>query len=813
MQLKNLLITNFRSIRGTVAVPLDAPVILLHGSNGLGKTSILSAIELALTGDISHLRRVDNDYQKHLLNRESEDGTVSIFVRGQEQSPRPIESTITLGPSSFSGKPLLDEEDSRFFSERCYLPQSALGRLLELYQDANTDEQTSPLTQFVKDLLGLDQLDALIEGLNAAFHVARVRNLVSEFRRLENLRNSVEAEIQLEKAKRASVESAIASERSQIEGLLREYSRADLIQRLTEPKELIREIEEDTSEATELSFLTSARQELEAYQSRHASLPRDVEASERNALEKDHTEVLGYLDDWLSNDGLRLTQLVSSLGEIFPDLPSPQSSDPVRARDLTEQRVLAEKERCERVLTSDAASAQRLRILETDFLTSQQKLQETENELKRLSEHADAHARALAGILPFVHDEDCPVCGRDFSELNEGPLSAKISAAIAALTTQSGRLKFLTNIRLEEAAKQSAIQQEQASLRSAKLPPQDVANLSLRVATLTEAQAKLATLKDAAKRGADLMRRESELSDRLVRSRRRNQDEAQLASGIEAVRRSLQAYDPPARSTLGDLLASLLQLTSNQITSLRDREEKRRLIVRRLATLIDKLEQVGVHAETNKSANSRLTQIQSAAAGVDQERDEAKLLANAARRARSNIVGRVFNTALNKVWRDLFVRLAPQEKFVPRFKLASTADEPVEAGLETIHRSGELGGPPGTMLSAGNLNTAALTLFLSLHLSVRNRLPWLILDDPVQSMDDVHIAQFAALLRRLTKTMGKQVIIAVHDRALFDYLSLELSPAFQDDRLITVELSRTLAGETIGTPTVITYSPDGAIAA
>jgi DNA repair protein SbcC/Rad50 len=98
------------------------------------------------------------------------------------------------------------------------------------------------------------------------------------------------------------------------------------------------------------------------------------------------------------------------------------------------------------------------------------------------------------------------------------------------------------------------------------------------------------------------------------------------------------------------------------------------------------------------------------------------------------------------------------------------------------------------MLSAGNLNTAALTLFLALHLSVPTQLPWLILADPVQSMDEVHIAQFAALLRTLSKEHQRQVIIAVHDRPLFDYLSLELSPAFAGDELITIELAK-IAGD------------------
>jgi exonuclease SbcC len=94
------------------------------------------------------------------------------------------------------------------------------------------------------------------------------------------------------------------------------------------------------------------------------------------------------------------------------------------------------------------------------------------------------------------------------------------------------------------------------------------------------------------------------------------------------------------------------------------------------------------------------------------------------------------------------------------------------------------------MLSAGNLNTAALTLFIALHLSVPKELPWLILDDPVQSMDEVHIAHFAALLRTLSKEHGRQIMIAVHDRQLFEYLKLELSPAFAGDSLLTLELSR-----------------------
>jgi len=92
-------------------------------------------------------------------------------------------------------------------------------------------------------------------------------------------------------------------------------------------------------------------------------------------------------------------------------------------------------------------------------------------------------------------------------------------------------------------------------------------------------------------------------------------------------------------------------------------------------------------------------------------------------------------------------------------------------------------------------------------------LPWLVLDDPVQSMDEVHIAQFAALLRMLSKEHGRKIIMAVHERPLFDYLALELTPAFAGDRLITVEITRSQAGTSLAEPTYRNWEPDSAVAA
>jgi hypothetical protein len=53
-------------------------------------------------------------------------------------------------------------------------------------------------------------------------------------------------------------------------------------------------------------------------------------------------------------------------------------------------------------------------------------------------------------------------------------------------------------------------------------------------------------------------------------------------------------------------------------------------------------------------------------------------------------------------------------------------------------------------------------------------------------------SQFAALVR------DRQVAIAEHERTLFDYVTLELSPTFPGDSLIAVEITRTFEGKSRG---------------
>ena len=82
--LQDVEITNFRSIKGSVLAPLDAKVVLIHGENGAGKTSLLSAIEMALTGRVLSLDRADPNYTSQLLYRSADRGQIKLRTVGLE---------------------------------------------------------------------------------------------------------------------------------------------------------------------------------------------------------------------------------------------------------------------------------------------------------------------------------------------------------------------------------------------------------------------------------------------------------------------------------------------------------------------------------------------------------------------------------------------------------------------------------------------------------------------------------------------------------------------------------------------------------
>ncbi|MBX5086728.1 AAA family ATPase [Rhizobium lentis] len=796
--LRELEVSNFRSIKGTIHAPLDAKVVLIHGENGAGKTSLLAAIELALTGRVMSLQRADPLYMSQLLHRPlvqggPTQGIIDLHTEGLADGNR-FQSIITAAGTQQQAT--LQGSTASYFSERCYLPQSLLGQLLQIYQDSDSSPD-SPLSRFVTELLGLDRLDAIETGLGPVADIRNLRKTTDRYGQVEYEKTRLERTLAEHRRTREAANEALKS-------ALAELNIARSTLGLTDPIDETRldPVSEellDSVEEGELSELHDRRRRLEAI-TREADRGADAGAQQdESALASAHREASEQLQSWQAQFDGPLNNLRQQIGLVLPDLASTQLDSGAyqqQALSLLRERG---KQAAERSLRG-SQDTKRQGEINNELDVARRNLQTIDEEIGRIAENSGNLGAILAELTSFVEDDVCPVCDRDFGEKGEGSLSDHLNHKVRRLTTSAERLLGLTRNRSTQQTLIDRLERELADIQSRILDQKAITDLDRTAAAMENLVRELERLAPAMDEGA--RRASAETASRRALSEHQSRNLARTA----------------AMGALVEFAASMGQIAPNPIdtpqnvavrllTVIEDRTRALNLRMAARTRARDLLGQAKVELDRRKDADQRIVadgadyrRVEDALKRANTVRADAQTIKNQVEAVRSKIIGREFNDRLNRLWRDLFVRLAPNEPYVPAFKIPTESTQRLQPKLITTHRNGGAGGTPGAMLSAGNLNTAALTLFIALHLTVSAQLPWLILDDPVQSMDDIHITHFAALLRTLSKQHNRQVIIAVHDRQLFEYLRLELGPAFEGDSLRTLELSRGPTKDTLCLP-------------
>ena len=302
-----------------------------------------------------------------------------------------------------------------------------------------------------------------------------------------------------------------------------------------------------------------------------------------------------------------------------------------------------------------------------------------DNQIAGHAAAAGTLAQALAGVLPHIHSEDCPVCGRDFEETSGGSLQAHVSNQIAALTESAGRLQALTRERANAAKTLADAERERAAIAAGQLAATARDELKGRRARLEELERALTEIAPATAAGEKLIGAAAAASQRLAEYRGRDERATTLRVSATRFAQDL-SLDPIAEAesletalerfqgNVAEREAALLVRQSARHDGLVELRERQALIERR-----------GGVAEAVKDGEERLRRVTAAKEKADERIQQARELGRRARDARTDIVRRVFNDSLNAVWRDLFVRLAPDEPFVPAFALPETQGGPVEA--------------------------------------------------------------------------------------------------------------------------------------
>jgi DNA repair protein SbcC/Rad50 len=799
--LRSIFISDFRRLEGHRILPLDAPIVLIHGPNGTGKTSVLSAIELALTGDIRSMRRHDARYTAHLPFQGQEFATLRIDVSDDlAASLEPI--TMTVGGSRIDGAPRLNQESAEFYAERCYLDQVSLGQLLELYQ-YRVGKEESALARFVNELLGLEQLDALRVGLADSMDFRLLKKLSDPLSEADAEAKKANTDLSVAAKALESARSDLRQSQEALAGALESLGLEMPVDKQQEHQEITLRAKEllrarrptdDMSTATESNhLLTILRGRIETLSNRPAV--RRLEDA-RAAIET----ASARLDAWRTEHQAGIEAWRADMADLE-----------IRVKDSEAVALQDELKRIERTIAKQVETGANRARVEERIAERRATLLECQALLSAAQAQAGSLVEGLAALREEASDNFCPVCDRDFSEVSATHLTVHIDGKLLELTQQGARLRELREQRDAIAAEVQSDEQMLDEFNGVILTEILRAKLDSRRVAVADLLERHKALLPAIRLGDDLR----------SQSRRAQVDVDELeamSNETEAARTELdqlaRALGVPVPNPVQSLQQSWRELADVSTARLRSLEA----FQQRHAIATDYLEQC-------RRGDQRVTDCKEIVAEAAERKnfwdtrvDEAKRLQAVARavheassQARSAIVQRVFSESLNDVWRSVFTRLAPQEPYVPAFGIPTSSKTALELTLETVHTSGASGGSPQMMLSAGNLNTAALSLFIALHLAVEPLVPCLVFDDPVQSMDEVHVAQFAALVRTLSKRHKRQVIIAVHERELFQYLALELSPAFEGDELITIELGERSEDEDRGISRS-TWAPDPSIA-
>lgn len=673
---------NFRGVRGRQTFDLDAPVVLLWGPNGTGKTTVFDGLLWLLQGSLPRLKA-------HALRRNDE-YIVSAYGASR---PARVQARVRAGSSVF------DVERTGTSAYSTLSLRYPVGNELtnaDAYRElrARLSRGTLPLEEILatSGLLQQEDLRQMLRDKPDARFRQLLRLLGLES--LELFERFVDSDL---KSARATVSSA---------KLRFEQCRS----RATETRDRIETVE--TLSAISLQETT----EIE-------SLRISLDSESRAIRPRSHVKSLRDIEDLVADVEIARSASTGAL-EAIRGMPAARTELEGNLDVLGAECDAAEERYRESQLLLDAAKEARDRAS---------------------AKHDEVVALiALAIQLLEAHSEsgvaDCPVCETRIDVkstierlVRRGESSAELADADTAV--EEAREAWVVARRELNAARQ-AREGFLERLRADQL-------LAGRIDDLGRSLAALLGVKSFEVVG---LARETP-SELVARVFRPGESRQELVSILANLERRLAELSPIASS-------------ARHRIAVREDSLHRRGQVPQLRAALEVIEsEVKAAASAHDAARRELTATEG--------------LRVAAAAAVASIFERRFE-AIDPLMNDIYSRLDPHPTFtkldfaIERYRGRGTAMASVTDEDNDVQAN------PLLVFSAAQANVVVLSAFLALGWAAgRNGLPFVLMDDPLQSLDDVNVLGFSDLVGQLRAQ--KQVMLSTHEERFARLLERKLT--------------------------------------
>lgn len=188
-----------------------------------------------------------------------------------------------------------------------------------------------------------------------------------------------------------------------------------------------------------------------------------------------------------------------------------------------------------------------------------------------------------------------------------------------------------------------------------------------------------------------------------------------------------------------------------------------------------------------KSLRGDIEKREKEVAGRNRTGEQAQRVIEALREAGSAVVQERLRQ-IAPILQDVYARIDPHPAFrvvtflsrIVRGKgqLSTVVTDPIEQKESNL---------PSAVLSSSQVNALAVSVFLALNIGIPNPpLSAAMLDDPLQSLDDINLLGLVDLLRR-TKDR-RQMLVSTHDVRFGSLMARKLRPRTADGRTLVIEL-------------------------